>query len=497
MSLPRTSWVLALGVIALSWGPVRAAADLGHPAVERARQALSRYDLDGNASTRVIAALGRAIDELDQGADRREARFIRAMAAGDLVLIAHRLGDDDLRRRVAAAMDVPRERLLQQLVEELRELSVGVYGEAASDAADGLEAMDALDAGRSVDWTGISGARSDALFVTEIRRALERDDPVAVLSSMAVDPCRSDATDAEREEACSEALERFDGQGRRAVAALKEGGGAIVRLRAAGRTGDPFPRALDSRLSNDAQALQGAVLTPTPRLPEDASAVVAPAEGEPATAHLVLVIHPGQLRYGWTPQVRLGEDGEIQLGAPGRPMLPEMKAIAIPRDFRPAVTPVKGLADELRELGANEGATVAISASEDLMAHVVARVLHSARATGLKPSMLVGRAADGTARGVPIRVRDAREGPEGKPAARVFVRMGGYTVKTRKGSTDVPRIRDDSGLHFDVDGLVRAAGGSAPASASLDFMTVAKMGPILKAAFHIAPETGELQLLVP
>ncbi|MFW6023976.1 MAG: hypothetical protein ACOC9O_04440, partial [Myxococcota bacterium] len=282
-----------------------------------------------------------------------------------------------------------------------------------------------------------------------------------------------------------------------AVAALIEGREAVARLRAAGRSGDPFPRALDSRLATDAQALRGAVLTPTPFLPDDAPAVAAPEEGAPAMAHLVLAVRNGELRYGWTPQVRVDDDEQMQLGAPGRPMLPEMRAIALPGDFRPAVRAVKGLSDKLQEVGETDGATVALTASEDLVGHVVARVLHAAMDAGMRPTMLAGRAADGTARGVPIRIRDAREGPAGKPAARVFVRMGGYTVKTSEGSTDVPRVRDDSGLHFDMDGLMRATGGSRPASASLDFMTVAKMGPILQAAFRIAPDAGELQLIVP
>ncbi|MFW6066709.1 MAG: hypothetical protein ACOC97_00105 [Myxococcota bacterium] len=497
--MARSHMLTALGSLVgaalVSLATVPAVADMGHPAVHRARQALSRYDIEGDGSTQVIASLGRAIAEMEQPPDRREARFLRAMAAADLVLIAHATGRGSLTARVAEAFGVGEDELTARVASELGKLSVGVYAAAADDAAGALRAMKALGAGEEVDWTRRSGPRSDLLYVAAVRRALEDDaeDGTPELATLAADPCAEDG-----EDGCSDPLRRFAGADRRAIAAVVRARQARARLGEAARAGDPFPRALEARLAQDERALGEAVLTPAPPLPDDLGLTGAPQDAATPAVDLVLVVREGEVHYGWTPRVRVAEDGEVQVGAAGRPILPETAKLPIPRDFRPAVTAIDALTPKLQQLVEDGRPRLGLGAPPDLPAHVACRVLHSAEDAGLVPVVLLGRATDGTARGVPVQVRDVRKGPEGKPAVRVFVRLGGYTVRTSAGKRDVPRVRDESGsLRFDLQGLDEAAGSRPPPTASLDFMAVAAMGPVLQAAYRVAPAREALQLLIP
>lgn len=477
--------------------PPTVRADLGHPAVHRARRALARYDLEGDRSTTVIHRLGRLAVRLDAPSDQREARFLRSMAAADLLILAHHTDRPALRARVAKAYGAPEGELESQLIRALEALSVGVYRDAARDALAALRVLRALGADRPVDWASVSGPRSDVLYADQVRRTLESGVPaVPRLATMAPDPCANGNGDAGE---CSEALRFYDAQGRRAVAALASAQRALSRLSEAARSGDPFPRALGSALRQGREALSSALLAPAPRIPDDVRISAVPAGARPVSADLLVVVEPGRVRYGWVPRVRVGPGGAVERVSPAEEgaVLPRMDEAAIPRDFRPAVQAIEGLTERFVALGGPGEATAALASDPDVHAHVPSRVLRSLREAGIRPVMLAGRAPDGSVRGVAIRLRDAREGPEGNPAVEVRVRMGGYTVRTGGGSTEVSRIRDEQGLRFDVEGLVRAAGEGPPANAAVDFMTVAEMGPVTLAAFALAPQEGPLQLLVP
>lgn len=485
-----TTFALLFGLLGAL--PRSAAASAGEDTVRHARLALAEYDLEGSETTDVIRSLGQAIPEL-RGRKKREARFLRAMATADLVLIARIEGDDALAARAARAFGVAPGKVVPKLVAALRPLAVGVYADAAKDSIATLRAVTALEAGQEVAWDKLSGPRSDALLVGRVRRLVEQDgDAVTALAPLAdADPC------AKKGQPCPEPFYHFDALGRRAVSALLEGRAAIARLQKADAAGDPFPHALRKRLAADVKVLSAAKLAPSPQLPDGLPVTEVKGGPQAPDVEVLLVVLDGEVRYGWVPRVTLDDDGEAKLLVGGHPVLPETESVRIPHDFRPAVQPIDSLTTALRKVaGPGPGPLVAIASAPGVYAHVVSRVLHSAKDAGMAPVGLAGRDAKGGLRGVRVNLRDAREGTDGRPAAEVRVRMGGYTVKTSHGSSDVSRVRDDSGLHFDVAGLKRATGDHLP-TASLDFMTVAEMGPVTEAALALAPTQAPLQLLIP
>lgn len=497
MSLARSRiWIVSL-VAAWSMAqavPAHAGESAGARAVRRARLALARYDLTGHHTTDVIADLGRAATEL-KGPKALEARYLRAMATADLVLIARTKDDQALANRAARAFGVRPKALEGRLISELHRLSIGPYASAASDMIDAFDTVQALDAGTPIDWKKLDGPRTDALFVAHVRKALEHSsDPVQALSAMAADPC------AKKGQPCLEPLPRFDAQGRAAAQALLDARADLDRLARADKAGDPFPRALRPELAADAEAIANGSLAAAPMVPTDLHVTVAPGTAQEARARVLLDVQDGEVRYGWVPRVALGDEGELRLVAgDGEPVLPDTKAVPIPQSYRPAVQPIRRLTDVLRGLsGHGSPTTVAVVASDDVSADVVSRVLDSATAAGLAPTMVAGRGPDGGLRGVDVRLCNAFKGPIGQPAVEVRVRLGGYTVKTAHGSADVPRVRDSQGLHFDLDGLAHAIGEPHVPSAAIDYMSVVAMGPVLQAAFRLAPSgKTPLQLLVP
>jgi hypothetical protein len=462
-------------------------------AVDAARRGLGTYDLTGSATTRIIAELGKVAPQLPAGTDRREALFLRAMAAADLVIIAARRGDTGLFDRVAAAWGTEATALVPSLIRSLQRLRKGVYAAAAGDAVAALRVAHAMRTGAPAPWQLGAGLRSHALFLGSVRDAvaLKPDDALTALAALGTDPCAQP-----QDPTCTPVVARFDVRGRAAVGTLQAASDALRGLQGARERGDPFARALRAELAADGEALARAVLTPLPRFDEAPSVAEAPETMRPLDADLVLTVHEAEVRYGWAPKVRLAPNGVLELVARGEPVLPEVARVTIPRDFRPAIQPIDALREALAKL-APDGARLAVAANDRVLAHVLARVLRSAVAAGLTPVMLVGAAPNGAIVGAPIVLRDARQGVEGSPDASIFVRLGGYTVRTRQGRHDVPRVRDADGLRFDVAGLTDKIGSVPPRSAAVEFMTAVAAGPVSQAVFRVANAREPVQLVIP
>jgi hypothetical protein len=476
----------------------RAQGKLGVRAVHDARRSLARYDLTGDETTGMITSLAEVIERVKRPADRREARFLRAMAAADLVIIAACLNDPGLRDRVARAWGVDAAGLTAQLQRELEALQVGVYTDAASDALDALRILH-VESGADPSWADLASLRSPealrsrVLFTAAVRRALmdASEDPVAALAPMGTDPCA-----AEDDPDCTKDLLRFDAPGRRAIGVLRSAWRALDLLAQARTQGDPFPAAMAPVLRKDRQALRDTVLSPGPRLVGEAAAGLAraPDGARALSADVLVVVRQGEVQYGFVPKAKLGDQGEITVLAAGQPVLPDMSRHAIPRDFRPAVQPIDAVSDAL---GPAQGLRAALATADDVPGHVLARVIHSVGRASIRPVMLVGPSGEDGIRGARLRVGDTREGADGSPEVSVLVRLGGYTVRTRRGKTDVPRVRGADGLRFDVKGLGQQVGEQPPNGAAVEFMTVVTMDPVAQAVFRVAPAQAPVQLLIP
>ena len=184
-------------------------------AVDRARHGLQSYDLEGSGTTRVIADLSALLQGRPaEGPTAREARFLRSMAAADLLLLAEHHGTPELRARVARAYGVAPTALAPQLDADLAALEIGVYAESARDARHAL----AFQNGRA-DPTPArpAGARGDLFRLGAIRRAAAEGEPLRALARLADDPCPEGPRTG-----CSAPYTRFGAEGRRAIAAAAE-----------------------------------------------------------------------------------------------------------------------------------------------------------------------------------------------------------------------------------------------------------------------------------
>jgi hypothetical protein len=76
------------------------------------------------------------------------------------------------------------------------------------------------------------------------------------------------------------------------------------------------------------------------------------------------------------------------------------------------------------------------------------------------------------------------------------VRLGGYSLDVGHGVTDIPRIRDESGLRFDLTALRARAMARAPRSAAVSFMPDVATEQVLLALLQIAPSKSPIDLVI-
>jgi len=451
------------------------------PGLDSARRGLATYDLTGDGTLDVIRQLGSIMAHPPGRRQAREAAFLRDMAAADLLMLDP---SDAMRSRVARALGVGGDEVLAWLTADLGRAAVGPYRESATQ---GLGAL-ALRGNDSPDYSRTQGPRRDALLLTAVEHALASADPIESLAALSPDPCGDGG-------ACSDAMGHFGPTGRRAVSALVEARACASRLAEASAGGEPFARAAVGALPDIVAAMDAAVLTPAPRLPEDTS-LPAVAEGE-AVAHFdaVLLLRNRELRLGYAAHARVAENGDVTLEPADVPLLPDTRSFRLPGGFRPVVSAIGALTRALPE--ALEGQEVALGVSPEVPAHVMSRVFLSARAAHIEPQLLLARTTGGGLRAMAFRGVVAGER---MPASelRVHVRLGGYAVASNAGrSVSLPRVRGDDGLQFDVAGLSRLVDQRNPASASLRFMSVVDSGPVLLAAFGMEPTSDALTMVIP
>ncbi|HJL20275.1 MAG TPA: hypothetical protein RMH99_31700, partial [Sandaracinaceae bacterium LLY-WYZ-13_1] len=237
--------VLALTAALLGAAPAAASADgLPAPALREARQALSSYDVNGG-TVEVIGELSSFLSEA-QGADAREARFLRAVAAADLVLIARGQRRDDVPARVAEALGVERDRLVSFLRTELGHLDLGVYAPVARECRWALDALERREEDPAFLRDG-RGERRDVLFVNAVVDALGAPEEIRRLAAFGADPCAEDAE-------CPTAA--FSATGRRAIEALREAHAALGRLEHIQSTGEPLAASLAAITTVDGAVLR-------------------------------------------------------------------------------------------------------------------------------------------------------------------------------------------------------------------------------------------------
>ncbi|MEO0324537.1 MAG: hypothetical protein AAF447_16360 [Myxococcota bacterium] len=454
-------------------------------AVDRARQGLQSYDLEGRTTTRLISELGDfvAAHRGEESPTLREARFMRSMAAADLVLLADHHGTPELVGRVAAAYGLAPGALLAQLDADLAALEIGVYAASARDARHALS----LHAGaRETTRERPRGARGDLLTLAAIREAAAAEEPLPALAALAEDPCPSGPWND-----CEATFAHFAERGRRAVAVMAEVGPMVQRLRAQAQV-DPFAAAVLLDVHRDLEAVAGLELRPAPSLGEELSLAHVTTEAPRVRVDVVMGVTASEVRFGFVPHVRFDDEGHPELVAAGVPILPHTVAVPFPRTLRPFPGPLGALRDALAA-HVPEGAVIGLGTTSDAPAHLVTRAWLSAEAAERTPGVFVAADAGDTLRGVPMR---GRHGPS-DAARQLFVRLGGHSVKTRGGgSVDIPRVRSDNGrLHFDYATLESRLAGDR--TTSVRFMSSLDGQSLTTTVFLAAPARRPLVLELP
>lgn len=481
--MPRPPALLALAALvaaALLLPPASAAeAQLVDPRISEARQSLTRYAPRGRSTYDTLRDLSEFLATAPEGPDAREARFLRAIAATDLCILAVRYREPEIEGRVAEAVGVPRDRLTAVIGEDLRGLEVGVYREAAERAGRALEALTALREGGTVRFEGLEGARRDALLVEAVHEVFSSRRPsVATLAAMSPgDPC------ADPDAACPEVYAAFDAPGRRAVRFLEEVSGALDRLEARAEAGDPFARQLAWSIPTDRLVFDGVEIAPKPRAAQAFPVFGGGQEGAPPSG-AVLDVREDGVRFAFMPRARLTAGG-VELVADGAPMLPGWHEVPLPRCYRPVVLPIEELVPEIRRFLGTSG--VAVTTSTPVPAHLLSRVFLSLAQAGVEDYGLLGVDERGIARLLPVELVRG-DAPENHGSRHVFVRLGGYSVQVRgRGLSAIPRVRGDDGFHFDVEALAAAVDEGPPhGDRSLSFMSVVPSDVVAEAAFGLS-----------
>lgn len=412
--------------------PQLASAQLEDP---RLRALQARAVPYGRSSVEVLAELDVLAREGSRARDLDLARYLRAVIATDLWIVARRNRDAVLTSELARAHRVAPDALSSTLERALQTVRFGPY---VSEVDDALAALRGTAPRGSV--------RGDLLYADRVMRALGAHAPVPAVAALADDPC------ADREADCPEALRPFDAEGRRAIRAVLDArrGAELVLERAT--LGDPLAQATAGALEIDR-----ALLAMTELAPEVVGftrlGALSPIEGPGARGGVDVVVHVDshELRYAFAPRVAFDADGARLVGARG-PLLPAFATLPLPESQRAFPEAIPELVELLRSL---EDARVAFAPSPTLSTTDLWRVVRSAEAAGTT-SRIAGIDREGR---VCVRPLEWRE--ESASGAEVYVRLGGYSIHTVGATQDVPRIRHADGWSYDAAAL-RTLVGEAP-----------------------------------
>lgn len=446
----------------------------------QARASLGTYDTHSDGTTRVIADLG-SLARRARGRDATEARFLRAIAAADLLIIADRRNDTRLLERVARAWGAEPERLRAALRTELQALRVGSFRDTAEDALSALTARETL----SIPITGVVRTRREAVFFARVFERLLHEEDAQVLADLAADPCENGAE-------CPEPYRHFGPRGRRAIAAMSALNAVQADLQETAEMGDPFSAALAREVLVDALLLQSMTLAPR----DWASGIEPVAAGErgpSVDADAAIVLGPDQLRIGWVPQVRF-EDGRPQVEARGAPLVADSaeSRFSFRIEADGFLRPIEGLPEHLAAhlQGAER---IAVVIEPGVPAFGLSRVIASLEAARLRPAVLAGASADGALVGASfLTIHGEADTPVG-----VFVRLGGFSTWQPAGRESLPRLREGDAWRFDMGGLDRATVQRTRHSVSVRYMGTAAADLVLRVALIVGDHDRPIQLVLP
>jgi hypothetical protein len=455
--------------------------------LQRAREGLERYDLEGNSTFALLQTLGQLASRDPEPARALEARYLRAGAAADLIVISAKLDRPALLDSLAAALGYEPSKLIPSVRAELEAAAFGHYEAPARHALAMIQHV--------VSRTPFSVAQSvlrDFIAVEAAAKAAKSGDPNGSLAALADDSC-SKRDGSKLAVHC--ALASFDSSSRRSLAALTNASSADDSLQKAAREGDPLAHALSALSTQYAGGLDKVAVCALPELSAEASAPFAlPAslrrvEG---SSTLTVRITPSEVRSMLAPCLGLRSERNAK---PDEVALSWSKLI-LPTTYRPYVAPITGLNEMLTAQIEGTGLTrLVVLADDSVQAHVLARALVSLPAgSDVADVSLLTRNPKGELQARPIEIArsDASE-----PNLRVRVRLGGYSLYVGSHFEDIPRVKTDSGFTFDRAGLAQRLAAQQGSPVQISFMPEVTSQEIMAALSSTASTSQRVQVMIP
>ena len=458
----------------------------------RAQLEQYRVDTAGGGTWAVLSQLTHTLSASQQAPESLlEARFLRAAAGTDLLVLARVRGDAALEAELARALGVEAPALPALLDAELASCTSGVYRTPAQQMR-GTVALLAAPGGASAELlAATSGSQRDLLLLRAVGSAVSQESDLAALAALRVlgtDPCSG---------VCPAPYDRIAAAARPAIAAFADAGHAVGRLRAAGAAGDPLARATEVDREAMALKLFTRSLLPPPQLADASS--WSRADGAPLTASPELLVLVGDrgIRYGFAPRVRMTERGVLELFSRGEPTWPHLTEVRFARELRPYIEPLPELVSVITRVQKDGPMVAAIGVEPDTNAHVLAHVLASWKRSGTPAELLLSAAGNQLGRVQPVQLwSDADGGPEAPLGMRV--RLGGYSLKQGQSPTlDIPRVRTDVGWRFDLATLDNQVRSQHYPTARISFMADVAAEDLISAVLQLSPASDTLAIALP
>ncbi len=444
------------------------------------RARLHTYDLGPEGTTRVIESLG-SLAAIAPEPVASEARFLRAVATADILLIARRRRDAALGERVARAYGVTPRELDPALRSELGTLRHEPFAATIDDVVAALAPAARLE----IPPHDPEHTRRQAVFFTRVfDQLLRATDATEVLAALAADPC------GRIEVECPSPYRAFGPRGRRALAAMSSLHELLRSVEHTATLGDPFSAALAREVLVDALLLRSITLAPRDWA-QRVRSVPVPERSSPLDVDAAIVVGRGVVRAGWVPEVNWDAQGRARIVSDGSMLDSGEDAIPLSIDADSSVRPIRTLEAYLtrRVLGA---ACIALVVEPGVETHVLWRILASLDHARIRPAALAVAATDGTVRGVTFEAVSEDLGSVG-----VFVRLGGFSAWQPGRRVTLPRQRVGNSWEFDFAGVELATRARVGRALTIRSMGTVAADLVLRVALHLVSGSRQLRLIVP
>jgi hypothetical protein len=194
--------------------------------------------------------------------------------------------------------------------------------------------------------------------------------------------------------------------------------------------------------------------------------------------------------------VQLGEQGVAREAALVAP--PQGRPLVTLHDAVPYARPIDELVSQAKQLRNNATQwSVGVAVAPGTPTLLWARVLVSLVKAGASQLFVIGRTPQGAFVSAPVHlVQMGYAEPVPNTELKLRVRLGGYTVKLPDATQDIPRFQDETGYHFDQEGLRRSLSARKLRTAAVSYMGDVAVEQLVWALFCVPPLGQPVELII-